>query len=225
MGSSGGSSGGGGGGWPTYSGSGTPEGVVTAAATSDTYSDTNDGAAYLFVGTPGQNTGWVLIGGGPDQSTPVAGFGVNGTNTPVVVMPENGTFEVQDSANLTGFSVFDSVNAGTSAPPVTTFYSTLDDGNGGADIEAQAASTTGIHLSNQSTAAGIVLLDQGGHGVVINANGAGPITLGLTGDVLTALTDLNFADNTMGPVITDQSDGHTYRIISTAGILSTVQVT
>lgn len=39
-----------------------------------------------------------------------------------------------------------------------------------------------------------------------------------------------FADETytsgdIGPVITDQSDGHTYRIISTDGVLSTVQVT
>jgi hypothetical protein len=37
--------------------------------------------------------------------------------------------------------------------------------------------------------------------------------------------DLIFTDNTEGPVIHDQSDGHTYRIISTAGVLSTVQVT
>jgi hypothetical protein len=43
-----------------------------------------------------------------------------------------------------------------------------------------------------------------------------PGALTVTGDV-TATSG--------GPVITDQSDGHTYRIISTAGVLSTVQVT
>lgn len=37
--------------------------------------------------------------------------------------------------------------------------------------------------------------------------------------------DMVFTDNTEGPVIHDQSDGHTYRIICTAGVLSTVLVT
>lgn len=37
--------------------------------------------------------------------------------------------------------------------------------------------------------------------------------------------DLTFNTNGMGPVIVDQSDGHTYRIISTAGVLSTHRVT
>lgn len=37
--------------------------------------------------------------------------------------------------------------------------------------------------------------------------------------------DFAFADGTVGPVLVDQSDGHTYRIIATAGVLSTVQVT
>lgn len=36
--------------------------------------------------------------------------------------------------------------------------------------------------------------------------------------------DETFADNTHGPVLVDQSDGHTYRLISTGGILSTVEV-
>ncbi len=37
-------------------------------------------------------------------------------------------------------------------------------------------------------------------------------------------TDLTFTSDTVGPVLTDQSDGHTYRIISTAGVLSTEEV-
>jgi hypothetical protein len=38
------------------------------------------------------------------------------------------------------------------------------------------------------------------------------------------VADQTFDAGTHGPVIVDQSDGHTYRIISTAGVLSTVQV-
>jgi streptogramin lyase len=37
--------------------------------------------------------------------------------------------------------------------------------------------------------------------------------------------DLTFDSNGQGPVVTDQADGHTYRIISTAGALSTQMVT
>jgi hypothetical protein len=36
--------------------------------------------------------------------------------------------------------------------------------------------------------------------------------------------DLTFTSDTVGPVLTDTDDGHTYRIISTDGTLSTVEV-
>ncbi len=41
----------------------------------------------------------------------------------------------------------------------------------------------------------------------------------------TLSSDLTFSTNAIGPVIHDASDGHTYRIISTAGVLSAVLVT
>lgn len=47
----------------------------------------------------------------------------------------------------------------------------------------------------------------------------------LTGDIQVTSGDLTFPSNTQGPVITDQADGHTYRIVSTAGVLSTQEVT
>jgi hypothetical protein len=37
--------------------------------------------------------------------------------------------------------------------------------------------------------------------------------------------DITFTGDPGGPVLTDETDGHTYRIISTAGVLTTEQVT
>lgn len=50
----------------------------------------------------------------------------------------------------------------------------------------------------------------------VNSDGDPVFTVSATGD-------LSFGEGA-GPIITDQSDGHTYRIICTAGVLSTVQV-
>ena len=47
----------------------------------------------------------------------------------------------------------------------------------------------------------------------------------LTGAAQLTGGDFTFVTAAKGPVIVDASDGHTYRIISTAGVLSTVQVT
>lgn len=64
--------GGGGGSFPDYTGSGSPEGVITAD-TGESYVDTTNGALYWFSGADGDNTGWIggsLIPGPPN----VAGF-------------------------------------------------------------------------------------------------------------------------------------------------------
>ena len=50
----------------------------------------------------------------------------------------------------------------------------------------------------------------------------------LAGGVFAGATvsgDITFTGDPGGPVLTDETDGHTYRIISTAGSLSTEQVT
>jgi hypothetical protein len=56
-----GSGGGAGGTWPTYSGNGSPQNVVAAAAPGDTYADTTNGA--IFLAYEANNSHWVCIGG------------------------------------------------------------------------------------------------------------------------------------------------------------------
>ena len=46
-----------------------------------------------------------------------------------------------------------------------------------------------------------------------------------THGAVAATGDLTFSAGTFGPVIKDQSNGHTYRLIATAGVLSLLQVT
>ena len=53
--------GGGGGGWD-YTGSGSPQGIVSAAAIGDTYKDTANGGAYIALATG--NSNWAQLGGG-----------------------------------------------------------------------------------------------------------------------------------------------------------------
>jgi len=50
----------GGGSFPTFTGTGSPEGVQTATAIGQTYQDSATGALYFYYGTPPSNTGWIL---------------------------------------------------------------------------------------------------------------------------------------------------------------------
>jgi hypothetical protein len=119
-----------------------------------------------------------------------------------------------------------------------------DDGGGGNGYQMQLNSVAdggGWQLTVEAgtgtpdaDASGISLENNGSGGLTINNNspssnltlkGAGGIDIEAATNGTSINSDFLYSDNTVGPVITDQSNGHTYRIICTAGVLSTQEVT
>jgi hypothetical protein len=113
--------GGGGGTWPTYSGSGSPVGVQSAAAIGDTYVDTTNGAVWVASATG--SDGWLSVGGYvPDGGIP--GIQLDAHASAI--------WEVYDTgASTSGLGVQSAASGGTSGPAVFTNFNTLDDGNDG----------------------------------------------------------------------------------------------
>lgn len=120
-------------------------------------------------------------------------------------------------------------------------FATAIDGAPYPQIAIGASSEVGITLyegdsSAATSAASMVLSDgalifQSTGPLIFQSNtgqiGFEAITIGELTIALSALSevDITFADNTVGPVLVDTTNGHTYRIVSTAGVLSTVMVT
>jgi hypothetical protein len=83
---------GGGGSFPTFTGSGSPEGVQTATVFGQTYQDTSIGNLWQYQGTPPSNTGWMqLIGDGSNQ----AGLYINETLTQLETQDQGAAFGVE----------------------------------------------------------------------------------------------------------------------------------
>lgn len=110
----------GGGGWPTYTGSGSPVGVVSAAAVGETYADTTNGAAWVASATG--SAGWISLGGFTGDVFP--GVQLDAQATPA--------WEVYDTvAGGLGFGVASAARGASLYPSAFTFNNELDDGNSG----------------------------------------------------------------------------------------------
>ena len=128
---------GGGGSFPTYTGSGTPEGVVTASPP-DSYQDTTSGAIYSKASGSATNTGWVCVGGAGNNSSPaIAGIFESGSNGIGSVILQNAgsnaNFLIDPSGNITAvgssislFSVVGNVSIDGSGNVTTSPSQTTD---------------------------------------------------------------------------------------------------
>lgn len=116
--------GGGGGSWPTYSGDGSPVGVVSATAVGQTYADTTNGAVWISSATG--DTGWVSVGG----YNPAVGPG----NTVLLDADTTQFFAVWDPVAENGFYVVSAAEGGTPNPQAGVNSNVLDDGNGNASV-------------------------------------------------------------------------------------------
>lgn len=125
--------GGGSGSWPTYTGSGSPVGSVSAAAIGNTYADTTNGAVWVAHATGSAN--WISVGG---YLPSFSGAGV------ILDADANKQWAVLDPASSTaGLLVQTAAQAGTPGPPAFTGNNTLDDGiTGAASFSGPVAATS-----------------------------------------------------------------------------------
>lgn len=171
--------GGGGGTWPTYTGSGSPVGSVSAAAVGDVYADTTNGAMWIASATG--TGGWATVGG------QVAGFWPG-----VILDTETGYgWGVYDSTvNRRGFFVDSAFDGGTPSPIVSTFNNILDDGNSGnasfaGQVSAPTLNTSPPASSASTLALGTAYQNTLGYDIlvtvylVVTANISGVIQLGV----------------------------------------------
>jgi hypothetical protein len=129
--------GGGGGAWPTYTGSGSPAGTVSAAAVGDTYADTDNGAVWIAGGTGTDD--WYSVGGFTPDGPP--GIQLDGD--------ANGAYYIWDTvASTSGLIVATAANEGTPSPAVFTNANTLDNGNSGGAVFVGTFLLTGIPTSD-----------------------------------------------------------------------------
>lgn len=113
--------------WPNYTGSGSPAGVVDAAAKGDTYGDTDSGAIWIARQTG--TGGWMSVGGFVDEP---GAFGV------LLDDDSSGEWQVFDPVSgFAGLAVQSAAAASTPSPPAYTSNSTLDDGSGNASFDGQ----------------------------------------------------------------------------------------
>src|SRR5208282_4539407 len=63
--------------FPTFTGSGSPQGVVTATQ-GQSYQDTDTGALYYYIDTGPGNTFWTTLAGEPEDLNTISGLGFDG---------------------------------------------------------------------------------------------------------------------------------------------------
>lgn len=124
---------------PTFSGSGSPEGVQVASAQDQTYLDLTNGGLYFFIGIPGNDTGWAAgVGSAVDWqiANGIAGVGFVGSGELVAAAPAGGTWVLTD---VSAAGVGNSNNG-------LTWNATSGDGNQTLELQLGGVGTPKIWL-------------------------------------------------------------------------------